>query len=504
MQERLEIFPWNDYLTTGIPDIDAQHRRLVALLNALANALADSEGELAFPSVYRELEDYVVYHFQTEEALWHRSFPDTPWEAAHRKEHETFIRDLHRIGRESNTGSLRTTLEKTLVFLTHWLVFHILEADKRAAIFVRAIGTEPSLEAAREKAEQEMTDMSSFLLESVLGVTDHLVRTTFSLKRETLERKKKEEEARILASRNRVLMDHFPEGLCVLSPEGQILEANDAFCVQLGYTLKEILSLSLFDVDARHTSDEIRDILKEYLHGSGQFESVHRRKDGTLLDVEVVASGGEGGGIRSLLCLCRDITGRKKAEEAVRSLAFHDQLTQLPNRRLLDDRLRQALLHCRRSDSLGALMFVDLDNFKPINDRYGHHEGDLVLIETARRIRGCVRDLDTIGRLGGDEFLVILTDLAPDRSRALENVFMIADKIRAALAAPYTILIHDQEIAPVFVEAHCSASIGAVLIDGDGHGEPEALIRLADRAMYRAKETGRNRACVHEDGCVPN
>jgi diguanylate cyclase (GGDEF)-like protein/PAS domain S-box-containing protein len=190
-----------------------------------------------------------------------------------------------------------------------------------------------------------------------------------------------------------------------------------------------------------------------------------------------------------VLGFVQDITKTRMMEERVRQLAFLDPLTSLPNRRLLLDRMGQALAANRRSESFGALIYLDLDNFKPLNDAHGHGAGDMLLLEVALRLNGCVRAVDTVSRIGGDEFVVLLGDLAAQQARAAEQANNLAEKIRVALARPYRL---PGGIGSEAIEHRCSASIGVVLIEPQ-HQSVEGMLKWADAAMYRAKEEGRNR-----------
>jgi diguanylate cyclase (GGDEF)-like protein len=193
----------------------------------------------------------------------------------------------------------------------------------------------------------------------------------------------------------------------------------------------------------------------------------------------------------------QDITERSRMEEQVRQLAFIDPLTQLPNRRVLDDRLDQALIASKRSGVHGALVFVDLDNFKPLNDAHGHGAGDLLLIEAASRLKRCVREMDTVSRFGGDEFVVLLRELAVDEVDAKEEARMVAEKICIWLARPYLLTVKREGAPDTSVEHRCTASIGAVIF-GDRDATHSDIIRWADSAMYRAKAAGRNAVRFHE------
>jgi diguanylate cyclase (GGDEF)-like protein/PAS domain S-box-containing protein len=194
-----------------------------------------------------------------------------------------------------------------------------------------------------------------------------------------------------------------------------------------------------------------------------------------------------------LLGVTRNITERKKAEEQIRNLAFYDALTKLPNRRLLQDRFSQVLSACKRNNRFAALMFIDLDNFKPLNDEHGHDVGDLLLIEVARRIGSCVREVDTVARFGGDEFVVMLSELDSDKDVSRTQAGVVAEKIRQILGEVYRLtVLKEGGLEPRIVQHRCTACIGVVLFNNHGASQ-ENLIRLADSAMYQAKSAGRNR-----------
>jgi diguanylate cyclase (GGDEF)-like protein len=190
-----------------------------------------------------------------------------------------------------------------------------------------------------------------------------------------------------------------------------------------------------------------------------------------------------------------DITARKQMEEQVRQMAFYDALTKLPNRRLLGDRLGQTIAANKRNGCYGALMFLDLDNFKPLNDVHGHVVGDLLLAQVARRLEICVREMDTVARFGGDEFVVMLTELDKDRDTSTSRAEIVAEKIRSTLSEPYFMNIN-RDGFDVIVEHHCTVSIGIALFNDHEGGEDE-ILKWADAAMYRAKDAGRNMIYVY-------
>lgn len=216
--------------------------------------------------------------------------------------------------------------------------------------------------------------------------------------------------------------------------------------------------------------------------------------NGAQIWTEILASADRqpDGSLSGFHGITRNITERRQMEEKIRQLAFHDALTGLPNRRLMMDRLQQAIATCRRNQQQGALLFIDLDNFKPLNDRYGHTAGDLLLIEVAARLRTCLRETDSVARFGGDEFVVLLGAIDGHKDSAISQVERIADKIRDTLAAEYILTVVQDDAPPRIVAHRCTASIGITLFD-ETRDNPAELLRWADRAMYTAKEHGRNR-----------
>lgn len=300
--------------------------------------------------------------------------------------------------------------------------------------------------------------------------------------RDITECKQAELRAAALIHRNQVFMQSTPEFVHILDNRGNVIEVNDAFCRHLGYTQAEALQLNVLDFDAKFSADEAQAIIDKLWGSHATFESVHRCKNGTLVDVEVTVSGVELNGQEYLFALGRDITERKQAEEEIKNLAFYDTLTHLPNRRLLTDRLSQALASSARSGQKGALLYVDLDKFKTLNDSLGHDIGDLLLQQVAQRLESCIREGDTVARLGGDEFVVMLKDLSKNETEAASLAEIVGEKILAALNQPYQLAAHVH---------HNTPSIGVTLF-GDSGLSLDELLQQADIAMYQAKSAGRN------------
>jgi diguanylate cyclase (GGDEF)-like protein/PAS domain S-box-containing protein len=231
--------------------------------------------------------------------------------------------------------------------------------------------------------------------------------------------------------------------------------------------------------------------------GSGEFarfEVQHRCKDGRLLWAEVLSKPerDDNGKLTGFHGISRETTQRRQMQEQVRQLAFYDALTLLPNRRLLVERLNQAMAASERNDHYGAVMFLDLDNFKSLNDSQGHKAGDLLLIEVGKRLTSMVRSMDTVARFGGDEFVVLCPELEGDRASTTARASAVAEKIRASLAEPYRLDVQHDGGFRSMVEHHCTASVGVALFYQHAATQDE-IFKHADTAMYQAKDEGRNR-----------
>lgn len=292
------------------------------------------------------------------------------------------------------------------------------------------------------------------------------------------ERKK----AEAVLLRNQVVIDTAQDGFWMTDAQGALLEVNQAYERISGYSRAELLQMHIAQLEAHESTREQVDahIAKIVAAGSDQFETRHRRKDGAEIDVEVSVTFEPT--LRLFFVFCRDISERKKAEQEIHQLAFYDTLTCLPNRRLLLDRMQMALAMSERNDRYGALMFLDLDRFKVLNDTKGHDVGDLLLIEVAQRLKLCTRDIDIVSRLGGDEFVVVLEMLDGSVRDAAAQAESIAEKIRDELGLPYQLKNHLH---------HTTPSIGVVLFKGY-QASVEDLLKHADTAMYQAKNAGRN------------
>ena len=197
------------------------------------------------------------------------------------------------------------------------------------------------------------------------------------------------------------------------------------------------------------------------------------------------------------LALLEEKERLKRALVEINKLALYDTLTNLANRRLLDDRIAQTMASSKRNRNYCALLFLDLDNFKSLNDTHGHGIGDLLLIEVAHRLTSCVREVDTVARFGGDEFVVLLSQLGEDKTEATKQASNVAEKIRITLCEPYFLKIPHEEKAETIIEHRSAASIGVAMF-GNHEARAKDIIKWADAAMYQAKKTGRNQYCFYE------
>jgi diguanylate cyclase (GGDEF)-like protein/PAS domain S-box-containing protein len=285
--------------------------------------------------------------------------------------------------------------------------------------------------------------------------------------------------------------------IIVIDRTGRIVRFNKSAEEFTGYSMSEVTHQPYF---WRHfllpeQQRQVENVFEAALCGSikTRFENFWVSRDGEkrLFDWSNTLLRDAEGNMQFLIAIGTDMTERHEMENQIRQLAYYDTLTRLPNRRLLNDRLIQSLAQSKRSGHYGALLFLDLDNFKPLNDKHGHEVGDLLLREVADRMKNCIREMDTVARFGGDEFVVLLVELNTDETEAARQAKIVAEKIRATLSTPYLLTVTRDSGTENTIEHHCSASIGATLFIN--HEKPvDEILKQADVAMYQAKEAGRN------------
>ncbi len=295
-------------------------------------------------------------------------------------------------------------------------------------------------------------------------------------------------ENRLMQQELRIAATAFESlhGVMVTDASGTILRVNNAFTEITGYASDDIIGKTPAILKSGRHSPEFYADMWQQLRANGAWygEVWDRRKNGEIFPKwqTISAVRGVDERVTHYVAAFSDISETKAAENAIKNLAFYDPLTQLPNRRLLLDRLQHALATSARSKLNGALLFIDLDNFKNLNDTHGHDKGDLLLQQVAGRLSVCVREGDTVARLGGDEFVVMLEDLSGDLADAAAHVERVGEKILAALNQSY--LLAD-------LDYHSTPSIGATIFCGHATTIDD-LLKQADLAMYQSKAAGRN------------
>ena len=301
------------------------------------------------------------------------------------------------------------------------------------------------------------------------------------------ERKQEEQELRVAS-----IAFETHEAIMIIGPDDRIIRVNKAFEKITGYSADEVIGNTPHLLSSGKHDQAFYEAMWQQITGTGQWEGEiwDKRKNGEIYPkrLTVTTVHGADNRVSHYVEVFSDISQRKLAEEEIFSLAYYDTLTKLPNRRLLQDRFGMALAASERSGSYGIVLFLDLDKFKTLNDTLGHGYGDLLLIEVAGRIKACVRGMDTVARMGGDEFVVLIEEVSSDAEEASQKAAHIAEKIRSALAQPYFLEGHEQ---------HSSPSIGVCLYRGRAESV-ESLLKHADMAMYQAKESGRNTVCFFD------
>ncbi len=320
------------------------------------------------------------------------------------------------------------------------------------------------------------------LLASSFNRMADTVEESFVRMSDELERRRRAEQQLLIAA----TAFECREGICITDASGVILRVNKAFMAITGYDAEEVIGKTPSILKSGRHDAAFYSSMWQQLREDGAWEGEiwDRRKNGEVYPkwLTITAVKTTDGVVTHYVATHTDVTARKASEEEIKYLAFYDPLTNLPNRRLLVDRLRQALATSTRNQNHGALLFVDMDNFKALNDTLGHHMGDILLQQVAQRLVSCVRESDTVARLGGDEFVIMLEALNLSAEEAASQAELVANKILSALNPIYRIEHHDYRITP---------SIGVTLFIAH-RDNIDDLLKKADIAMYQAKSAGRN------------
>ena len=372
------------------------------------------------------------------------------------------------------------------IWLADYLTVSFEELDQKATYIIK--DSEKAADAVFKDAQQMEADFHKQLIQkiiflfifvtAVLGIAAVFLIKLLHSKDQEVEQN--QNQLRVLAS-----SFNLQEGIIICDENGLIIKTNQAFSNITGYSAEEALGRNpRFLSSGRHDASFYTEMWKSLLaNGKWDGEVWNRRKTGEIYPENlaiVIIKDSEGKTINYVASMT-DITKRVADSEEIKQLAFFDSLTGLPNRRLLLDRLAQTLHSNERNGNHGALLFLDLDNFKAINDSYGHDSGDLLLQQAAVRIVDSVRAIDTVSRIGGDEFVVILQSLNHQESEAVIEAEIIAKRILYSLNVPYKIKGRDDL---------CSTSIGATIFQSNA--DSIDVLKQADIALYKAKESGRN------------
>ena len=316
---------------------------------------------------------------------------------------------------------------------------------------------------------------------SIVRDEHHLLEGMLIIVRDITERRKIEADQRLAAK----VFENSMEGVYITNATGHIVQVNNAFIEITGHKVEDVIGHKPSDLGSGWRDKNFAKDIKPQLESEGCWsgELMSRRSNGEAFLVwmsmsKVVDSRGE---LLGVITSFRDITEAKTSEESIRKLAYYDPLTELPNRSLFHDRLLQALQRANRNRRYIAILFMDLDGFKAVNDSLGHAQGDHLLTEAASRLKECIRSDDTVARMGGDEFTIILNALT-DREAAENAAAQVASKIIDIINKPF--MLQDKEV-------RIGVSIGISLYPDDAINEDE-LIKLADTAMYHAKQAGKN------------
>ena len=489
-----EIFRWSDGFDTGLKEVDEQHHQLVGILNKLASYHTADASDEELLEVFDELVEYTVYHFNTEDALMNEVGVSAEHALVHRRVHKSFI-DMALAARQEAENAARDVTGHTLAFLTKWLIQHILSMDRQLSSEVSAAQEQKGLPITvtpppnGEKTTAVLLDALDSLYVRLGHNTDELQRTNRQLEQEVAKSKKAEQLLRIAAT-----AFEAQEGIVITDTAGTVLRVNRAFTRITGYEAAEVIGQTPKLLNSGRQDHAFYQHMWDTIQSAGtwQGEIWNRRKSGEVYPewLSITAVKNEEGVTTHYVGAFSDITTRKAAEDEVRQLAFYDSLTGLPNRKLMHDRLNQAIAGSTRHNRHGALMLIDLDNFKSINDTLGHAAGDALLIEAATRLVASVRMVDTVARLGGDEFVVILSELDAG-DEAASQARLVAEKILAALEQPFTLESRLENGQASQSTHHCPASVGITLFR-DASERADELLKHADTAMYQAKQGGRN------------
>lgn len=309
-------------------------------------------------------------------------------------------------------------------------------------------------------------------------------RTALFVAHDITTRVQAEEERRIAA-----IAFEAQQGMVIADSHSTILKVNTTFCDTLGYQPEELIGQPTRILRSGHQDADYYQAMWQQMREQGQWEGEiwDRHKNGALVPLWMTLKAVKTpeGQVTHYVAATTDISNRKAMEHEIHALAFYDQLTSLPNRRLFLDRMRQALARTHHNQLVAAVLYLDLDGFKQVNDLLGHHAGDQLLVQVGQRLQGVVRESDTVARLGGDEFVLLQELATTSEATAHENAAQVASKILHTLSLPFDLEGHSAQVG---------ASIGVALLT-PATPDIDTVLGQADNAMYMAKAEGKGRAC---------
>lgn len=496
---RVDIFPWNESFNTGVEEIDQQHRKLVEILNKVAGYMSLDSLNFNFNALIDELVDYATYHFDSEDKFWLDKLEGSDYTKQHQENHNQFIETVTTLKNRANFPSDEEWIEELLSFLASWLASHILESDKQMALLVEAVNSGKSLQDAAEWAELRMRGEAKATIDVILTAYKTLSANTIRLMREikagsvTLN-KLSESELRLQQAMDYAQIAYwsFPyneQSEYKFEIMNWSVELNRIFGFAQSATVNVDLLCQIMKKEFRQPF--IRSIQESFSKGSEHHTEyqIIRPDNGQLRWIECRGRihYAEDGTPEKISGFVQDVTERKNDEYRITQLAYYDPLTSLPNRRLLLDRLNQSIAMSDRNAYYNALLFIDIDNFKTVNDSHGHEYGDYMLQQAARRIQNTIRKGDTLARIGGDEFIIILSGMGLTEAEATTKSESVTNKILHELSLPYCINN---------TQFNSSASIGIILFN-DSSVSASELMKQADISMYQAKQSGKNTVCFY-------
>lgn len=475
--EKAEIFPWNDNFATGIEIIDHQHRKLVELVNLLANHFAYQADLPTLAAIFQQLTDYAAYHFETEERIWLEYFSEDKALINHLTTHQEFVETIAGFQSANRHKDIGQIVEDILSFLSQWLAFHILDSDKRMALAVKGVQAGLSLSEAKSRAELEMSGAMQVLIKTILAMYDSLSNRTINLMKEINRRQELEKKLRLCAN----VIENTLDGICVTDSRLCIIETNPEFCLSSGCDPISGIGQNLKQHKSGLTDPVLFAAIKQSIHCQGHWsgEVKSHNASGELESewLTLSAMNNDDGSISNYIAVFSNVSQLLKRQQSLEKAAYHDALTNLPNRMLFADRLALAIVRHERTGLMMAVCYVDLDGFKPINDGYGHAVGDQLLCEIANRHQRVLRENDTVARFGGDEFVILLENMTSQ-----EDCSLLLDRLLTEICQPFA--INGQQVS-------VTASIGIALFPRSA-SSAEQLIQMADQAMYAAKKAGKS------------